>query len=386
LRQGNYALVMSEESIIIIGAGPSGLALSASLKAKNIRFRLLDRKGRVGGAYSAMYEEMQLASPAKYVSLPGRPLLHHREYIKAGEYADYLRRYAEYFSLVPEMANIMNISALGQSLGYRIATVATQDAKNRNSGTNDIIARHVVLATGMYDSPRYSPAVAQVLNQGAGVQIVHAHAWRGVSEWLGKSVLIQGSATSAVEIAESFAEAGQAVSVSSREKRFNSIPQRLLGRDIHDLLVPLAKLPTWMLRQHCRRYYGNEGKPLTEPATHRALTNYVNNGMIKIKSDIKSIEGRRVYFYDDQPGEFDVIICATGYSFNYDFVNHGESSAQFTKGFEKGASRRWPGLYLMGKSCLFGRPSQFIWGIAHDAPLLSDVIATKLKKNAAASV
>jgi len=373
---------MDRHDVIIIGAGPSALALAASLQSKQVNFRIFDGKGVAGGAYNDMYADMQLASPAKYVSLPGLPLRHDNEYIKAGDYLNYLQRYARHFALEVEKYQVSAVTPLSQGRGFDVQFDLSHDGDDGGQFGGSITAQHLVLATGMFDSPRYSNAVNQAMLQGDGPRIIHAHDWRGADQWLDKKVLIQGCATSAVEIAEAFASIGQAVSVTSRGRRFNSLPQRLLGRDIHDLLVPLAKLPTWMLRHHCKQYYSNDGQVVTEPATHKSLLRYVREGKIRLLGDIERIAGKRVYFKDHVSAEFDLIICATGYTFNYDYLHFGLSQHKVLDSFSKGESKLWPGLYIMGKSCIFGRPSQFIWGIAHDAPLLADAIAKHIEISA----
>ena len=374
---------MTERDVIIIGAGPSGLALAVSLQAQSIPFRILDKKACAGGAYNDIYANMRLASPARYVSLPGLPLQHDKEYIQAGEYISYLKRYAQHFELRIEAAEVKRLTqkfrpdaSLSEfSLDYRRPLEA-------DPGGGEVLPSHayqVVLASGMFDSPRYSAEVAQARG-GDGPCIIHAHDWRGVDEWLGKRVLLVGSSTSAVEIAETFADAGQLILVSSRHRRFNSIPQRLLGRDIHDLLVPLAKLPTWLLTHHCRHYYENDEHPVSEPATHETLRRFLDKGLIRLTAAIESISGKRVYFKNGDSDEFDVIICATGYRFDYSYIQAGASQASLLSSFKRGESRLWPGLYRMGKACVFGRPSQFIWGIAHDAPLMAELITQRWRR------
>jgi len=90
---------------------------------------------------------------------------------------------------------------------------------------------------------------------------------------------------------------------------------------------------------------------------------------------VDQCNGKRIMFKNGESGEFDMVLCATGYEFDYSYMHFGVSREQLLQGFERGESRDWPGLYIMGKACVFGRPSQFVWGIAHDASILADKIA-----------
>lgn len=381
-RQNNNA------NVYIIGAGPSGLALAACLKSNNIAFQLIDNKGVVGGAFNHMYEYMRMASPARYMSLPGLTLKHDSEYIRAGEYLQYLRQYAAHFDLSVQAVQVRHVEPANKDgEGFLVYSQQPTDEACDNNAILDCnrhTQRFVVLATGMFDTPVYADELKSVMRDPPlGLTVIHAHDWRGVEQWQGKSVLLLGSATSAVDIAEEFAAAGQLVHVSTRSGRFNSIPQRVLGRDIHDMLVPLARLPRWLLRRHCRHYYESDApsaRPRSEPATHVALYRYLDEGLIKLVEPLTSINGRLVGCGNDFVREFDVIISATGYRYNYDYLRFGMDVEDVLADVDRGESKTWPGLFLMGKGCVFGRPSQFIWGIAHDAKRLATIISSRIDR------
>jgi len=59
-----------ETDTIIVGAGPAGLAVGASLRRKNVPFAILERSGRVGSSWRAHYERLHLHTPKSHSALP----------------------------------------------------------------------------------------------------------------------------------------------------------------------------------------------------------------------------------------------------------------------------------------------------------------------------
>ena len=53
-------------SVLIIGAGPAGLAAAAALRNEDIDFDLIDRDGQPGGSYMRMPEQLMLAYPLTF--------------------------------------------------------------------------------------------------------------------------------------------------------------------------------------------------------------------------------------------------------------------------------------------------------------------------------
>src|SRR5262249_4406277 len=72
--------------VLVIGAGPAGLAVSAGLKSLHVPFDLVDAHGQPGGAYARMYPDIVLSSPADYLSLPGMTLNSNHPNVTAVEF------------------------------------------------------------------------------------------------------------------------------------------------------------------------------------------------------------------------------------------------------------------------------------------------------------
>jgi len=297
-------------AILIVGAGPSGLATAACLKQRGVHADLVDRHGVPGGAYRRIYDGITLASPTRHTALPGlAPKA--GEYITVPQYRAYLDDYAAHHGLTVRKAAVTRVRP-----GF---TVSFDKEERRYDA--------VVVATGMYDFPRRL--------EGA----MHASEWRGPGALPGPRVLIIGGATAAIEIAEECARAGLKPVLSVRSK-LHIARQRFLGRDLHDYVVPLGRrLPRWMARAYC------EGKTL--PGVDLGFREFRRRGAIQVRGPIEKIDGRSAIFTNGEREEFDAIVAATGYRFERSFLEAD--------------------VHLVGAPCAHSLASEFLWGIHDDA-------------------
>ena len=63
----------AETDVIIIGAGPAGLAVGAVLRRANVPFVILERAERVGESWHRHYDRLHLHTPKSHSALPYRP-------------------------------------------------------------------------------------------------------------------------------------------------------------------------------------------------------------------------------------------------------------------------------------------------------------------------
>ena len=90
----------TEVEIAIVGAGASGLAAGAALKALGHDPVLLERDARVGERWARRYDRLHLHTVRRFSGLPswGVPRSSGR-YVSKDAFAAYLREYAERFGL-----------------------------------------------------------------------------------------------------------------------------------------------------------------------------------------------------------------------------------------------------------------------------------------------
>jgi putative flavoprotein involved in K+ transport len=345
--------------VLIVGAGPSGLATAASLQSEGIAYELVDLHGAAGGAYARAYGAMELASPARFNALPGLALAHRGEYMTVAEYASYLSGYAAHHRIGVRRERVRHIDR------GRAEFSASFEGREAPSEY-----RCVVVATGMFDFPRM-PEIPGL--DATSMPVMHVARWPGAEAFRGRRLLIAGAATSAVEIAEECAGNGIAVTMAARRRRVKRLPQRVLGRDIHDYLSKLEGLPRFVMRSYCA---GRESLP----ASARRFGEMRRKGLIDVRHAIARIDGQNVFFVDGGEAPFDALVCATGYRYPVDFLPGDVARAPLSGQplADAGESCSWPGLYVVGMPCSRSLASPFLRGIARDAPAVARRIVRRL--------
>lgn len=118
--------------VIVVGAGPAGVGISIILKKVGINFTVLERYD-VGSSFLRWPEQMKLLTPSFFsnafrmidlnaISYDTSPALSlQTEHPSGKEYADYLKKLAEYFKL-PILKGINVDSVSTTSNGFTINT------------------------------------------------------------------------------------------------------------------------------------------------------------------------------------------------------------------------------------------------------------------------
>lgn len=350
---------------LVIGAGPAGLAVSKCLKGVQVEAHLVDSHGVIGGAYARMYPRITLSSPASYLGLPDTPIRAGAAYVSAAEYQAYLQSYASHHSLTVERRRVIGIGRVDGEFIVEFDNDPTCTAY-----------KTVVVATGMCDHRVFPDIVGLPVppaNKATDPVILHSQDWEGPSEFLGKRLLIIGGGMRAVEIAEECASSGLKPIVSVRGGLEKPLPRSLLGLDLRYVAFPvLHHLPLGLTRRQCIGGWGFRG-------IDHGFNKHVSERNIIVKPGIARVDGRNVHFEDNSVLPVDVIVFATGYRFDMQFLPR--EIPRSAKGYplvEHGECNGWPGLFVVGVPCALHADSQFIHGIAADAPVVARKVACRL--------
>jgi thioredoxin reductase/ferredoxin len=185
--------------LVIVGAGPAGLAGALVAKQRGLRFVLFDQEESIGGTIGH-YPRKKLVMTGPF-ELPGWGRIKKRELSKE----ELMQIWSE---AVEKNELEVRLGERLESLGRVGETVVVKTSK----GT--LVSRHVLLAIGRRGTPR-------TLGIPGEDQPKVAYSLREPDLWQGASVLVVGGGDSALEAAMSLAEvAGTRVTLSYRGDNF----------------------------------------------------------------------------------------------------------------------------------------------------------------------
>ncbi|OEL19593.1 putative indole-3-pyruvate monooxygenase YUCCA11 [Dichanthelium oligosanthes] len=324
------------QEVIIVGAGPSGLAASACLSMRGVSSLVLERDDCVGSLWrKRAYDRLTLHLPKHASALPHAP--HPAEapnYLPRDDFVRYLDGYADRFGVRARLRREARAARFDAAEGrWHVAAV--------DLDTGDVeryVARYLVVATGKYDE-KFVPEVPGL--EGFPGKVVHASEYRTAEGMKGKSVLVVGCGNSGMEIALDLAEAGAITSIVVRSE-LHILTKWILNLGIM-LRSYLPVLPIWMIDK------------------------------LVLPTAMTSMHGNVVEFADGRRHPFDAIVFATGYrSAIKRWLQDGGDLIGDNGILKQCSPKAENGLYYAGLS---GRG---IFGSSMDAVFIADDISKKL--------
>lgn len=340
--------------VLVIGAGPAGLAVAACLRQQRIACRVLERGSGVGTAWQTHYDRLHLHTPAGTSHLPllpfpaGSPRYPAREQVRA-----YLEAYRAAFDITPEFGTEVS-AARRTAAGWRVVT---------NHGEQS--ARRLVVASGLAREPFVPtwPGLAAFSGQ-----VIHSSAYSNGEALRGRRVLVVGFGNSGAEIALDAHEHGAEVAISVRGG-IHVVPREILGVPITTIArlqswwpagwadianAPVLALTVGRLRKFglqrtgagaMRRIRDEQRVPVIDVGTMRL----VRAGEIRLHPGIERFTPDGVRFVDGSQRPFDAIVLATGYRTGLTRLLEGAAAVLDARGNPKtSGSETLPGLYFCG--------------------------------------
>ena len=128
--------------VVVVGAGPAGLAVAACLGKVGLDFIILERKFQVASSWRRHYERLHLHTIKQLSSLPYFPYpKNYPRYVPRNLLIEHLDRYAAHFDLRPRF-------------GENVRSVRRNENGWIVEGTSCLIhAPHVVIASGLNTEP-----------------------------------------------------------------------------------------------------------------------------------------------------------------------------------------------------------------------------------------
>lgn len=252
--------------LIIIGAGPAGIACGIEAKLKGLKYLILEKGYLVNSIYN-FPTNMTFFSTSINLEIGEIPFISHNDKPTRSEALEYYRRIVSSYELNIEY-NTRVDSCLQNDDGFVI-----------RSGQMEYQSKYVALATGYYDN-------ARMLNiPGENLPKVK-HYYDDAHPYIGRNIVVVGAANSACDVALETWQKGAHVTMVIRENQL------------------YQKVKYWILPN---------------------IENRIKEGSIKayFNSNLKSITEETVTISTpdgDEQIENDFVLAMTGYQPNFEFM------------------------------------------------------------------
>jgi len=306
------------EGPVVIGAGPAGLAVAATLAQAGLPCVVLERAASVGASWQGRYDSLRLHTVRWLSGLPGAPIpRRYGRWVARDDLVAYLRGYAQQFGVRPQFGvDVHRIERAGP--GWRVQT---------SDGDRD--ASTVVVGTGYSRVPRLPDWPGRGTFTGA---FLHSADYREPSPYQGRHVLVVGAGNSATEIAVDLTRVARRVDLAVRtppnivRRDTLGVPSQLLGvalkhtpeRVMNPLTAAMRRVSVPDLSPYGLPRPAADGftqflRTRTVPILDHGFVDAVRAGRIRIVANVDQLDADSVRLVDGFTLTPDAVICATGY-------------------------------------------------------------------------
>jgi putative flavoprotein involved in K+ transport len=211
------------ENIVVLGAGPAGLAVGAMLRRRDLDPLLVDRADSVGSTWRGHYDRLHLHTARSLSNLPGMRIPRSfGRYVARADVVAYLDTYASQ-------------QQLRLALGTAVQRIERADGGWRLITADGAIeATYVVVATGHNNTPVLPDWPGR---DGFSGDLVHAAHYRNPLPYVGRDVLVVGGGNTASEIAVDLVEGG-----ARRVRLAVRTPPNIVRRQVGAMPTQLASI------------------------------------------------------------------------------------------------------------------------------------------------
>lgn len=346
---------MPQATVVIVGAGASGLSAAGALKRRGIDAVVLEQDQRLGDTWARRYDRLRLHTVRGLSGLAHYPIPpRYSRYPSRQEFAAYLAEYARHFGLRIETAC---------PVGKIRMDATTPSAWTAATPRGDWHARAVVVATGQYRVPILPAWPGRESYRG---DLKHSAHYTTGSAYAGKRVLVVGLGNSGAEIATDLIEQGAAHVALSVRTPAPIVSRDPLGIPVQRVSILMSFLPAAfadrVARLASRLVLGDlsrHGLPEPEwmpysarrvPVIDVGFVSVLKRGLVHIRPAVAGLTPGGVVFGDGNVGAFDAIIAATGFHTGLDALleTPGVLNAAHEPIHVSGEPTAQPGLYFMG--------------------------------------
>lgn len=341
---------MENNSFLVIGAGPVGLAMAKSLKQGGLPYEHVDADDEVGGNwYHGTYKSAHILS--------ARQAMEYTDFLMPDDYPDfpsseqmldYYKAYTKHFGLRENIQFNTKVTA--------VRPIEKNEWEVTFGNGTIKIYKGVFVCNGHHWHKKYPKFEGEFTGE-----TFHSKEFKDTSQVADKNVLVIGAGNSGFDIASESARSGGDTFLCVRRGIW-IFPKTFMGRPLAALQVP--KLPDWIQETLVKamlkvtigshKEYGlpkPEGKVFDRhPTVNTEALMHVKHGRIKIRPAIKRFDGDHVEYVDGRRDKVDAICYATGFKTSYPFLpkelDRVEDAHVKVYGFSM--YENYKGLYLVG--------------------------------------
>jgi cation diffusion facilitator CzcD-associated flavoprotein CzcO len=193
-------------------------------------------------------------------------------------------------------------------------------------------------------------------------EYLHAHHYKTPEPYVGKRICVVGVGNSACDIASDLCVTAKRCVLVARSGVL-ILPKLMFGRAFTDITARIqqpwiprtlrrrvTRFLTWLAHGDLTRLGFKRPEALAHVTSNATVVTDIAYRRIDVKTGIAAIDGRSIRFSDGSSEDFDVLIAATGYAIDLDFIPR--EVLQVTDNrldlYMRMVPPEWPGLFFMG--------------------------------------
>jgi hypothetical protein len=335
--------------------------MAAELRRRGVPYDHFEKHTTLGGIWditradSPLYESAHFISSKTQSAFAGFPMPEdYPDYPSHRQILDYLRSFARHNGVDESITFGANVeSVVPDQSGVDVVVNGTPRRY-----------RAVVCASGL----NWEPIMPSIPGHFSG-EVRHSVTYQSPSEFSGKRVLIVGLGNSGADIACDAARNARLARVSVR-RGYHLVPKHVFGMPTDVFANDGPHLPLWLERPLfgllLRVLIGDVqklGMPKpdhavleTHPLMNDQLVHHLRHGDVALCPDVEAFDGSDVVFRDGSRQEFDLVLCATGYTRRIPYLDPSflDGGTWAAGQFLTCISRRYSGLFTLGFAELNG--------------------------------
>ncbi|MFY0611109.1 MAG: NAD(P)-binding domain-containing protein [Hyphomicrobiaceae bacterium] len=314
---------MTRDKLLVIGAGPVGLAMADALKQSGMAYDHVDANSGIGGNWhDGVFDKTHIVSSKSTTAYSDYPMPpDYPDFPSARQMLAYLKRYALDRGLTGTIELEKSVTRL---------TPNKDDSWHVTfEGGESRTYKGVVVCNGHHWAKRYPDIPGKFSGK-----LIHSKDYLRSDQLIGKKVLVIGAGNSAHDIACDAARVGDSCDMSLRSGYW-FMPKTAFGKPLTDL--PIWWLPVPIQRLILRgiirvvigdyRSYGlkrpNHKIFDRHPTYGTDLLNYLRLGLVRPRDEIDHFDGGTVHFKDGTASKYDIVVAATGFDYSFPFLPEG---------------------------------------------------------------